>query len=166
MRLEREVEKKRVDEEKRKQLDDKQRKKSEQEKQRLEQEKKERAERKKERERLVILGSVLEETETESTNKENQKTKPNKTESRREHLKRRFEHANLDTYLDKDPLDRVIEKYRRGVFAKRHIAKNEFIAFHRGEVLTEDQFDQKSQAHDIEYVFYSKSWKTYIDAKN
>ena len=132
----------------------------------------EREERKREKEKMVVLGSLLEEVSNSSNDQQaKQNSQPKQTQQRREHLKRKFEHADLDSFLDKDPLEKVYEKFiseevGRGVFAKRSIDKNEFIAFYRGEAITEEEFNKKCEENDIEYVFYNQTWRTYIDGKN
>ena len=99
-------------------------------------------------------------------------TAAKKNTSTRDHLKGKFEHTDLDAYLDRDPLDKSYKKYINGkmgcrVFAKRNNSKNEFIAVYRGQTITEEEFDKKCEENDIEYVFFlKKSWRTYIDGKN
>ena len=105
---------------------------------------------------------------TTSSGKETDKSKG---ELDRSHLTRNFERGNIDHFIAEDPKDRFYEKYINkkkgsGLFASRIIDRGELIAFYRGEEITEDEFNERERRNDIEYVFWNKDWKVYIDGKN
>ena len=88
----------------------------------------------------------------------------------RSHLVQKFEKANLDEYIEKDPDDRAYVKkvnsyVGKGLIAKRDIVKGELIAFYRGHEISRKQFDDLAR-NNIEYVFFNERWGICINAKD